>query len=349
MKRILFSLLLAFTSSFLTAQILRGDIIVTPSATAPVSKSFAPTPISGNVAGFMGKNREDEFVQSFLPQVGYALTSRFIVGLGFKTLHNIDTYTFAQDVVSPFFRLYAVNGEVVQVYGGVRMNFHYTNDDVRRFGQTLVEPNLGVTIPISKGIRFAPELSYMNNSIGSPLSLDFNFEFVMGRNAPRRVTGGRYDAGRFMVGTQLGSLTVGRELDDANELRLSPEVFFFPVDNFAIGAGAGIQFVEGGTRDARLSYYGAAARYYALQGDFADVFVHGGVNFARDGAVTAPLDLSGAPLRKQQTLLDGGVGIATYLAPNVALETGFGIRRNETIGDTEFMLNSGVRVLVGRW
>ena len=209
-------------------------------------------------------------------------------------------------------------------------------------------PYVGVAVPVGAGIRFAPELFYGPNGIGRPLGLNLNLEFTLNEQTFGAMNDSRYKAGRLMVGTQLGRLSAGRELDYGNEIRLTPEVFYFPVKRLAVGATAGLRVVNEGSRDTRLSFYGASLRYYPIQGTLADVFVQGGLNFSRDPSRGGVGDEILPDAKTQHTLIDGAIGIVTFLAPNVALETGFGLRRNETLGDSEVMFNSGVRFLLGR-
>lgn len=332
--RLFFLCCLLAATQLCFGQLRKGDHLLIPNNSPSISTSAVPTPVGSNLGGLYVTPEGDFQILSFTPSYGFVVSDQVVLGANFGyalLLENGNSMGIGG--ASLFGRYYFRNTERAQLYGGLRAGFIVNNSgNLKSETDIFIQPNAGIGLPLSPGIIFSPELNYTVIKGQNLLGLNFKLEFVLGsNNRPEEPARGRYGRGSFMLGTQLGGLTLAGQ---NTTLRLSPDAYFFTGQRFALGVNIGTQIESRNTGTNSRNHFGLAMRYFPVQGKHIDMFVHLGGNVE---------SLSGGSGGRQLYSADIAVGGLLFIRETVALEGGLGVRHYPDFEFTEFGLNAGVR------
>jgi len=348
MRSLTLTLLFVLITAALTAQIRKGDRILTPYNNSPITLVSAPPAVASNVGGLFLITEGEGAVLTVLPQYGFAVSNRMVIGA--SVIVGLSVGGGSGEVsagITPYARYYFVNKPKLLAYGGLRAGVALADNDAFIDAASLVQPHLGVGLPLADGILFAPELGYTFAERRNSVSFTLGFDFILGKNnRPEQRVTGRYGRGAWMFGTQLGGAGIGQRF---TTLRIAPEAYYFLGRRFALGVTAGTSLTRFNFNLTQLrvnsTHIGLASRYFPVQGRHFDLFTHAGFQLEFDDS---RIGLStGDPFVDNTVVMDGGLGGMLFLRQRVALELGLNLRIYPQNEFAEMGINTGIRFFLG--
>lgn len=347
MRSLTLTLLFVVITAALPAQIRKGDRVLTPYNESPTSFSTPPTAITSNVGGFFVSPGGESMVLNVLPQYGFALSDRVVVGAALAV-----SISFGNDGIagglSPFARYYVVNNPDLMVFGGLRGSISLNESNRFVDVSSSFQPHVGLGLPLSPGILFAPELGYTIIGRRNQVNLSLGFDFILGRNTrEEELVWGNYGRGSWMFGTQLGGVGI---TERSTFLRFMPEAYYFLSRRFALGITAGTTLTRFEVTSRRIraqqNHVGLTGRYFPVQGRHFDLFAHAGFQLEFDERNFGRRP-TGDLLVDNLVIMDGGLGGLLFLRRNIALEAGVNLRVYPQLENFELGLSSGIRFFLG--
>jgi hypothetical protein len=252
--RLTFTSFLLLISLFCTAQLQRGDLVLTLTD-IPIEPEIGDNPWRANLGYIAYGNELTEFVLQ--GTYGYALTDRLLFGASMGIGSDLSSNILA---IHPYARYYLINRATLGLFAQAQTDWSASWGDVE--GLTILQTTVGLQFSLADNVRFGPAVKYTIREGRNSLQAAAQLELVLDRHASsgeRAVAG--FGAGSIMLGGQIAELFTNN-VYFGGQLQLNGS--YFLSDRFAAGLGVGLGGGRVSEGEATFPGYSYRSSNYSL-------------------------------------------------------------------------------------